>query len=285
MTITIDEWRGCAKQFEFEGLQIAYWMQGTGKPLLLVHGFPNSSWDWSQVWQTLRRKHTLIAVDMIGFGLSEKPNAEYSMYRQADLIVALLDHLGISQFDALVHDYGASVGQELLARQRDGTAADGLEKMIFLNGGVFPSELRARPIMMLGNSPLGFLVSKVLNREIFGKSFSALFGPDTRPNKQELDEFWSMLVEQGGNRIFHKVAHFLSERLENEERWVGAMKASQDRVGYINGALDPIAGEHSYREWVNSMPDAKEHLLSRIGHYPHIEAPAEVASTTMDWLS
>lgn len=285
MTITIEEWRSRAQSFEFEGANIAYWKTGTGRPLLLIHGFPTASWDWAPIWQTLARKHTVIAVDMVGFGLSAKPRSKYSIDLQADMILELLDHLGISEFDVLAHDYGASVGQELIARQREGSGAEKLRRIVFLNGGVFPQEQRARFIMRMADSPLGFMVSKAINRKMFGKSISALFGTSTQPTEQELDDLWSMVTEFGGNKILHRLAHFLGERIENEARWVDAMTAIPDRVGYINGASDPISGEHSYREWINMMPEANEHLLSSIGHYPHLEAPAEVASTTLNWLS
>ncbi len=198
--------------------------------------------------------------------------------------LALLDHLGIREFDALVHDYGVSVGQELLARQQERSGASGLGKMVFLNGGIFPDLHRPRPIQTLGISPLGFLVSRMLNRKGFGKSFSAVFGPETQPSEQELDDFWSLIAEKGGNLIFHKLLHYIGDRRRNEARWVGVLKDVQDRIGLINGALDPVSGEHAYRHWAEYLPDAKRHLLTRIGHYPQVEAPSEVAAIALDWL-
>ena len=64
------EWRGRANYFTFEGHQIAYWTGGEGPPLLLVHGFPTCAWDWEPVWEELSKHYSLIACDMLGFGLS-----------------------------------------------------------------------------------------------------------------------------------------------------------------------------------------------------------------------
>lgn len=278
------KWRKEARYFEFEGNQIAYWQGGGGKPLLLVHGFPTCSWDWVPVWKELGRGHSLIACDMLGFGLSDKPRSGYSIHRQADLQEALLEHLRVERWDALVHDYGDTVGQELLARSIDSSGASGLDQMIFLNGGLFPDQHRARPIQKLGTSPVGFVVSRLLNRQGFGKSFSAVFGPDTRPSDAELDILWEFISEKRGNLIFHKLLHYIADRRKHEARWVGALKQAQERIGLINGALDPVSGEHAYRKWRAVLHDARHHLLPNVGHYPQVEAPHEVTTKVLEWL-
>ena len=284
MHSSIADWRAGASYFEFEGLQIAYWQAGMGKPLLLVHGFPTCSWDWAGVWQALSAGHSLIACDMIGFGLSDKPKGKYSIHRQTDLHEALLAHLQVSQWDALVHDYGVSVGQELLARQLDGTGAAGLGRMVFLNGGIFPDQHRALPIQKLGTSPVGFIVSQMMSRKRFGQSFSAVFGQDTKPSEQELDEFWSLIAHKNGHRIFHKLLHYIADRRTHQERWEAALVASQARIGLINGAVDPVSGKHAYDRWCATLPQAKHHLLPDVGHYPQVEAPAEVSAKTLEWV-
>ena len=284
MTTSIEQWRANARYFDFEGHKIAYWSAGTGRPLLMVHGFPTAAWDWAPIWEQMGKKHSLIAADMIGFGLSDKPRSGYSINRQVDMQAALLEHLGVTEFDALVHDYGVSVGQELIARQDECTGAAGLGKIVFLNGGIFPDQHRARLIQKLGVSPLGFLVSKMLNRKGFGKSFSAVFGPDTKPSTKELDDFWSLITEQNGNLIFHKLLHYIGDRREHEQRWVGVLKKVQDRIGLINGARDPVSGEHAFNRWVDFLPEANAYLLPEIGHYPQVEAPNMVAPIAQEWL-
>ena len=284
MHVTTEAWRERATYFDFEGLRIAYWQGGAGKPLLLVHGFPTCAWDWLPVWDALAARRSLIACDMIGFGLSDKPRSGYSIQRQTDLQEALIAHLGVGEYDALVHDYGVSVGQELLARQQEGSGAAGLDQMVFLNGGIFPDQHRPRPIQKLGTSPLGFLVSRILNRRSFGKSFSAVFGPDTQPTEAELDAFWELIAAQDGHRIFHKLLHYIADRRAHEARWVGALRGAEDRVGLINGALDPVSGKHAYDKWRKVVPGARHHLIETVGHYPQVEAPDEVAAKALEWL-
>ncbi|GMN03583.1 alpha/beta fold hydrolase [Erythrobacter sp. MTPC3] len=284
-------WSKKATYFDFQGHQIAYWTSENtnadpdASPLLLVHGFPTCSWDWIAVWDALRRDHSLIACDMLGFGLSDKPRSGYSIHRQTDLQEALLGELGIDKFDALVHDYGVSVGQEMLARQQKGSGFAGLGQMVFLNGGIFPDQHRQRPIQKLGTSPLGFLVRLLMNRERFGKSFSEVFAPDTQPSQQELDEFWEFISYNGGNRITHKLLHYIADRVEHKNRWEAALIRAQDKIGLINGALDPVSGKHAYDKWRSTVPRARHHLIENAGHYPQVEAPGEVSAKALQWLA
>ena len=58
--------------------------------ILLIHGFPTSSWDWQPIWNELSQDFRLIALDMLGFGFSNKPTQHhYSIHGQADLVEAL----------------------------------------------------------------------------------------------------------------------------------------------------------------------------------------------------
>lgn len=274
--ITFDQWRREASRFDFDGHRIAYWQAGKGRALLLVHGYPTASWDWHRIWRPLAETRRVIACDMPGFGYSDKPRQGYSIMRQANLQERLLAHAGATSFDAVVHDYGATVGQELLARRNEGSGAAGLDNLVFLNGGLFPEQHRARPIQRLGASPLGFLVGLLMNRRRFGRAFSAIFGPDTRPGERELDEFWSLLAHNDGHRISHRLLHYMAERRRHRERWVGALENAAIPIKLVNGGADPVSGRHMYERFRELVPGAPAVCLERIGHYPQIEAPAEV---------
>ncbi|MEM6858746.1 MAG: alpha/beta hydrolase [Pseudomonadota bacterium] len=288
-------WRDKAHYFDFQGHRIAYWTGGdaAAKPLLLVHGFPTCAWDWAAVWEALGARHRLIACDMLGFGLSDKPKngfggpdagKGYTIHWQTDLQAALLDHLGIGQFDALVHDYGVSVGQEMLARQQSGFGFEGLGQCLFLNGGIFPDQHRPVRMQKIGVSPIGFVLGFLMSRNRFGKSFAQVFGPDTKPSAAELNAFWSLIRHKDGHRITHRLLHYIADRRTHKERWEAALVGAQDRIGLISGALDPVSGQHAYDKWREVLPEARHHLIETVGHYPQVEAPDEVAGKVLEWL-
>ncbi len=300
--LTLDRWRQGGRSFTHRGQQIFYQLGGNGSTgaaqgrasaagaggagaapaLLLIHGFPTSSWDWHHQWSALcERFARVIAPDMIGFGFSAKPpDYAYSILDQADLHEALLRELGVVQYHVLAHDYGDTVAQELLARHLEGRASDitrpRLRSVCFLNGGLFPETHHARPIQKVLASPLGFLLAKLMSERSFHKSFSAVFGKSTQPTPAELAEFWHLVSLNQGTAIFHKLIGYMAERRQHRQRWVGALQTSSVPLRVIDGLDDPVSGAHMvarYRELV-ANPDVVE--LPGIGHYPQVEAPAAV---------
>ena len=278
--IPVDAWCARAQYFDFNGYQIAYWDSGETDsnydPLLLIHGYPTASWDWSWLWGDLIKTRRVIACDMLGFGLSDKPRSGYTIHLQADIQYAFLAHLGIVKFDALVHDYGNTVGQELLARRNEKSAVATLGRMCFLNGGLFPEQHRQRPVQKLGTSPIGFIMAAMLNRRRFEKSFSEVFGPDTQPSKEELDGFWKLITHKNGNKITHKLLHYIANRLEHRERWVGALQNASVPIRLVDGGMDPVSGKHMYEYFCKIVPNGEAVLLPELGHYPHTEGPDQV---------
>jgi pimeloyl-ACP methyl ester carboxylesterase len=257
------------------------------KPVIfLIHGFPTASWDWARVWPLLNESHRLVALDMLGFGFSDKPDPhEYSIMEQADLCEALVSERRFVQFHVLAHDYGDTVAQELLARQNEGSGVGTWLSVCFLNGGLFPETHRARLIQKLLLSRLGPFINQLTTKRTFDKSFSAVFGPDTKPSSAELESFWSLINYNGGRHCFHNLISYINDRKKHRERWVRALRDSRAPIGLINGALDPVSGAHMvsrYREVVSRDHFTVE--LPRVGHYPQVEAPAEVAHAYFDFL-
>lgn len=252
---------------------------GAERALVLIHGFPTSSWDWHKVWDPLCAKFArVIAPDMMGFGFSSKPrDYPYSILDQADLIEGLLAHLGVRRAHLLAHDYGDTVAQELLARHLDrGTTGLQIESCVLLNGGLFPEVHRARTIQKLLLTPLGPLLSRLMNRRSFDRSFSAIFGANTQPAPAELEQFWELIRRDGGNRIMHKLIRYMPERLAHRERWVGALQRTAVPLRVINGPDDPVSGAHMVARYRELVPNPDTVALPGIGHYPQTEDPAGV---------
>ncbi len=283
--MSLEQWRAAGRTFRHRGHDIFYRDAGDAcseSALLLVHGFPTSSWDWARTWDALcARFPRVIAPDMIGFGYSAKPpDYDYSIFDQAGLHENLLAQLGVKRIHILAHDYGDTVAQELLARYEDRKAKDDaslvIESCALLNGGLFPETHRARLIQKLLLTPLGPLLSRLMNRRGFGNNFSAIFGPDTQPSKEELDQFWTLIQHHGGQRIMHKLIRYIPERHANRTRWVGVLQKTNVPLRVINGPLDPVSGQHMVDRYRELVPNPDTVTLPGIGHYPQVEDAAGV---------
>lgn len=272
----LNTWQEKGQYFQHEGHPVFYRTAGAGEPLLLLHGLPTASWDWWKVWPDLATRYQLIASDMMGFGFSAKPTAyKYSILDQADLQEALLHQLGVTSCHILAHDYGDTVAQELLARANAG-ATFTIKSVCFLNGGLFPGVHKPRLIQNLLLSPIGFLLSRLLTREKLATNFKAIFGPDTQPSEEEIDEFWALNTFNQGTAIVHKLIQYMAERRTHESRWRKALQETNIPLRLIDGGYDPISGAHMAAHYQQVIPNPDVVVLEGIGHYPQVEAPERV---------
>ena len=275
------EWQAAGQSFAWRGHRIFYREQGTGEPLLLLHGFPTSSWDWRHVWDELARSYHVVALDYLGFGFSDKPpDGPYSVFAYADQAEALLARLGIARLHVLAHDLGDTVAQELLARGGERAGGRGgfaeIASVCLLNGGIFPEVHRPRLVQTLLDSPIGAAIARLTDRRRFGRGLAAVFGPRTQPSQAELDGFWACASHAGGLRNYHRLIRYMRERRRHRDRWVAPIVAGEVPLAMINGHLDPVSGKHVVDRLRELRPGAEIHDLPEIGHYPQTEAPSEV---------
>jgi pimeloyl-ACP methyl ester carboxylesterase len=274
---TFHEWRARGTFFEHRGHRIfvqSGGKGGEGATLLCIHGFPTASWDWHALWPRLTSTFSrVIAADMIGFGWSDKPTRyAYSIFDQADLQEALIRAHRVSRVMVLAHDYGDTVTQELLARdlERDEPI---IAAACLLNGGLFPEAHRARLVQKILLTPIGPWLARMTNARAFARSFAAIFGPSTRPSRQELAEFWELVHHAHGERISYRLLSYIPERRMHRARWVRALTDARAPIRFINGLADPVSGAHMVERYRQIVPNADVVELPNIGHYPQVEDP------------
>lgn len=282
----LQRWQNSGKWHKYKGYSIFCQMAGQEAssetetetaPLVLIHGFPTASWDWQGVWGDLADKYAVITIDMIGFGFSDKPvDYQYSIVDQADLFESVLQGLGVSRCHLLCHDYGNSVGQELLARQSLGSSRIQVESICFLNGGIFPEAHKPALIQRMLLSPLGSLVSKLVTRRGYELNMQRIFGPLTQPTDTQLKEFWQLLEYNNGRAVLHRQIHYLEERQCLRQRWVQPLINGIVPMCFINGIEDPVAGANMVARYKALIPNPYVVELVGVGHYPQVEIPIEV---------
>ncbi len=277
--MSLKDWKNTGEYLDFKGYKIYFKSEGTGIPLVLLHGFPTSSWDWEKIWQPLAAKYQLIAPDFLGFGFSDKPrNFKYSIHQQADLVEELLVSKGITKAHFLVHDYAVSVAQELMARfnENDYYSID-IQSVAFLNGGIFPEQHRPLLVQKLLRSPIGFIITRLNSKQKLRENFDKIFG-DIKPTDAEMDDFWTAIQAQNGHLLMHKLIGYIDDRRKHRDRWVNALKAFPRPKILINGIQDPISGKHAAVYFKEQVPDAQLVMIAESGHYPQTECAEKVVA-------
>lgn len=282
MDSTLAQWKQAGHTFDFNGHRVFFRREGAGTPVLAIHGYPLSSFDYSRVWPQLTAAHDVIAPDMLGFGFSAKPKQHtYSLDELTNLHEALLAHLGVTRVHVLAFDLGTAIAQELLARR----GPVELASVCFLNGGLFPEVYRPRFIQKLLTSPLGGVVGPHLPRRAIQHAIASVFGPDTQPTAEDLECFWQLVDFDDGRRVTHLLNRLIFERRTRRERWVSAMLETKVPLKLINGPADPNSGAHLVARYRELMPSPNVTVVGdRIGHWPSLEAPTETAHAILEFF-
>ena len=279
-------WREGGSFRHWRGHRVFYKVAGGGPVLLLVHGYPVGSYDWHTVWDMLAAHYTVIAPDMLGFGFSDKPHdAGYGLSLHADLYEHLLAMLGIKRFHVMAHDLGVSIVQEMLARRERFHDMPHIDSIVMLNGAVCPDAYRPRFIQRLLASPLGEFIGPRVPKGAFESTLKGLFGTNSPPGRELVDDFWSLLAHQNGRRVTHATGALWRERIAVQARLVGALLRSSAPLRLINGGADPNSGQHMMEAFLRLQSDADIVHLRDTGHWPQIERPVEVATSAHQFFS
>ncbi|MEM9597134.1 MAG: alpha/beta fold hydrolase [Acidobacteriota bacterium] len=119
---------------DVDGLRLHYLEVGQGDPVLLLHGWPTSSFLWRRVIPPIAAGHRAIALDLPGFGRSDKPlDVSYSFRFFDRVLSGFVAALSIEKVSLAVHDLGGPIGLYWGSRN-----TERLDKLIVLNTLVYP---------------------------------------------------------------------------------------------------------------------------------------------------
>lgn len=258
---------------------------GSGTPVLALHGFPTSSWDFAEAAEVLAASgRRIVLFDFLGFGFSDKPHdAGYSLFEQAEIAIAVARALGVERAHLWAHDMGTSVATELLALRERSLLPFEVASVVLMNGSVHIEMAQPTIGQRLLKSPAGAAFARVARKEIFVAQMRRIFA--RRPDGAVLDAMWSLLAREDGPLRLPMIIRYMEERVRFRRRWIGALERIDRPVLVAWGAKDPVArmaiGERLARE----TPGADLVSWDDLGHYPQVEQPARVAATIAEFFA
>jgi len=279
LTPRVEAWRARGEQTSALGHQIQFLHRpGGGPALLLLHGFPSSSYDWRHVLDAQSEREAL-CFDFLGFGLSEKPrDHDYSLLWQADLAADLAKRCLGRPCLLVAHDMGTSVATELIARDIEGRLDFELAGALLFNGSIFQERAQLTLGQRLLHSPIGPLAARLSSERFFHRQFASIFSPDHPLEPEEAADQWALLRYNAGQRIGHRLVRYIDERKRHRERWHGALRAWPKPLSFLWGMRDPVAVPAILDGLRELRPAAPVTELADVGHYAQIEAPERVAA-------
>jgi len=275
-------WADSGRFVDVAGHRLFVIERGQGPWLVLVHGFPTSSYDYRALMALLADRFRRLAFDFPGYGLSDKPEAySYSLFQQADAMEALLRGLGIERARVLCHDMGTSVLCELLARSAEGRLGFALEHVTFTNGSMLQWRAEITPFQKLLASNETLLQAMELCANAADVMVPGLRALTRRPGAIDENDaivIRDLLLHQDGQLRLPALAGYMRERYVHKERWIGALTRSAARASIVWATEDPIAHLAMGRELHALMPTSRYTELDGVGHFLIFEDPDRVAA-------
>ncbi len=279
--ISIDSWRERGRYLETpDGRIFAIDIPGGSAPVpvLVLHGFPTSSWDFAATIEKLAARRRVVAFDFIGMGLSDKPASHgYSLFEQADIAIHVAREHGLTRVHLWAHDMGTSVATELLARRERGLLPFELTSFVLMNGSVHIELAHLTVGQKVLKSPLGPLFARLNSRTTFKAQMRRIFARP--PADEELDGMWELVARDDGAARLASIIRYTEERARFRRRWIGALERCDLPALIAWGRRDPVAVMAIAEKLAGEIPGAKLEVWDDLGHYPQVEDPARVADT------
>jgi haloalkane dehalogenase len=265
---------------QVNGLRLHYLEAGEGDPILLLHGFPTSSHLYRNVIPTLAETHRVIAPDLPGYGLSDKPlDVDYSFELYESVLNNLLDALGIAQTNLVVHDLGGPIGLYWATHNPQRVA-----NIVLLNTLVYPETSWAVKLALLalrtpvlrdyivspkgiiGAMKLGVVHKERLSREVLTPYTAPFETPAAR----------KALIKAGSGLSIQGLAE-IARKLPNLEVSLRLIYGETDR------ALPDVA--KTMQRIQRAHPQAELTALPNCGHFLQEDEPERVAELIGEFLN
>jgi pimeloyl-ACP methyl ester carboxylesterase len=270
------------------GHQLFYREAGlTGAPVLvLLHGFPTSSFMFRNLIPQLADRYHVIAPDYLGFGLSDAPSIgefDYTFDALADLTADLLAQLNVTTYAIYVQDYGAPIGWRLALRNPDAIAAIVTQNGNGYDVGFVESffktvwDYQRNPADETGiRAALSLEVTKW--QYVTGAAEESLVSPDT------WNHDYALLSRPGNDEIQLKLFRDYATNPPMYPALHDYLRTSKVPVLAVWGREDPIFAPEGARAFAADADDAEIHLLDG-GHFLLESAGDEVAALIREFLN
>lgn len=253
------------------GAKMYYIDRGTGPVVVLIHGLGDQASVWKSSIDPLAKEYRVIALDLIGFGHSDKPPFEYRPETLVDFLDGFLRALHIDRVSLVGNSLGGHVAA-LYALEHRGT----VEKLVLVDAGGY----RVNPALMSVRMKQAIRLS---TRDDY-RYFSSFTFYDTKkyyPTEAFLDYAMSERVKRGDGFTIGKLADAL---LRNDDVLDNRLAGIHAPTLLVWGRSDRLVPLAVARRFQRDIKGARLVLLDKCGHVPQVECPADLNAALISFL-
>jgi pimeloyl-ACP methyl ester carboxylesterase len=265
-----------SEYLELEGSWIRYRVAGGGSPVVLVHGWLSSGRIWEQIADRLAQRFTVYAVDLAGFGDSDKPISGYGVRYGSRLLYAFCAHFGLTHAAVIGHDVGGAMAVKLAADHPDVVG-----RLVLIATPADENQVDLPTLLWITTVPFVGPVFYTLGRLL--KPLRRLW---MRPFVFDTDELTDEVVDDAGKSTPAAVTKTLDVMRREIARGRLVRQAGIVKVPVlvIAGEEDQIVDPQAADDWARAV-SAEVVFLDECGHMPMIERTAEFNARVLAFLT
>lgn len=264
-------------------VSLAYQERGRGEPLLLIHGFGASIYTWRHLAPLLAQRYRVVALDLKGFGDSDKPlDDKYSLYDQAKLVRQFMDKLGLEEVTLIGHSFGGGVAL-ILALEDEGAQRRRVKRLVLLDTIAYRQDI---PIFLrlLQHPALAQFGMTVVPTEI--QTHAALrfaYYDNSKATYEDALAYARPLKSPGARHaLIRTVQQILPEDVDAVSERYSRLTLPVQLIWCEHDRIVPL--EIGWR-LQGDLPNADFHMLRECGHLPQEELPLETRRVIEHFLA
>ena len=276
---------------QVDGLDLFYREAGPADApvVLLLHGFPASSFMYRDLIAQLADRFRVVAPDYPGFGYSAAPSTQdfvYTFDRLADVIEKFTDRLGLDRYAIYMQDFGGPVGLRLASRRPEKVSA-----LIVQNANAYEQGLPDSfwaPARTLWRDPSPSNFAKMREAAISDSALEWNYTHGVKDPTRINPDNWVLqraLVNRPGNKeIMLALLYDYRTNLGQYANWQEYFRKHQPPMLIVWGKNDAIFPATGARAYLRDLPQAELHLLDT-GHFALEDKAGEIARHMRDFLN
>ena len=280
------------RHHDLDGLRYHYLDEGSGEPVVMVHGNPSWSFYYRNLVLALRERYRCIVPDHIGCGFSDKPGDDrydYTLASRVGDLERLLDHILLPdrKITLVLHDWGGMIGMAYAVRH-----PERIRRLVILNTAAFPLPPEQKfpfALRLCRDTQLGALLVRGANAFSLAASF---VGCKRNPMPKQLRRAYRLPYDSWQNRIatLRFVQDIPLSPGDRSYQLVNATAAGLEQFRKLPmlilwGDLDFVFTPRFLDEWQKRFPAAEVHRFADAGHYVLEDAASEVIPLVQAFLA
>ena len=270
-------------RLDVAGGTIHYVDEGHGPAVLMLHGNPTWSFYYRRLIAALRERQRVIVPDHMGCGLSDKPqDYPYRLANHIENLGRLVQHLGLTECDLVVHDWGGAIGLGYAVQR-----AIRVRRLVLLNTAAFLSPHIPWRIGVCKLPGVGDLAIRSLNGFAGGATIMAV----ERPLDPQVRAGYLLPYQTYHDRIANlrfvqdiplRPAHPTWPLIDAIDRQLGMFRETPTLI--LWGGKDWCFNDYFLADWMQRLPEARVRRFDDAGHYVLEDAHAEIVPAVAQFL-